>query len=323
MIVFLYLRRLAKPLLLIILAIAVKTLNTGFEIIPDRYELPVRNLSAIMIICGISWGLIRMLRVLKERYLLRYDISTEDNLHARKLHTQLTILERIITFIIIIVSVGAVLTLFDGVRRLGVSLFASAGIAGIILGFAAQKAIGTILAGLQIAISQPIRIDDVLVVEGEWGWVEEIRLTFVVVRIWDKRRLVLPTTYFIEKPFQNWTRKSADLLGTVFLYTDYLVDFDALRTELTRLLDKHPLWDRQVNNLQVTDANEKGVEIRAMMSASNSPKTWDLRVDIREGLIKFLQEHHPESLPRKRVILVSSNEETSNNQRSEINTNPS
>ncbi|MBL7472761.1 mechanosensitive ion channel family protein [Robertkochia sediminum] len=309
MVILLYLKRLAKPVTMIILAIALKTLNKGFEVIPEDYVLLINKVSSIMIIFGMSWGAIRMLRLLKQRYLLRHDINIEDNLHARKLHTKLNILERILIFIIITIGVAAVLTLFEGVKKIGVSLFASAGIAGIILGFAAQKAIGTLLAGLQIAISQPIRLDDVLVVEGEWGWVEEIRLTFVVVRIWDKRRLVLPTTYFIEKPFQNWTRNSADLLGTVFIYTDYKIDIDALREELTRLLDEHPLWDRKVNNLQVTNATEKGVELRAMMSASNSPKTWDLRVDIREGLIKYLQKNHPESLPRTRIALVPDNHE--------------
>lgn len=307
MVILLYLKRLAKPVTLLILAIALKTINKGFDVIPEDYALLIQKASSIMIIVGLSWGAIRMLRLMKQRYLLRYDINIEDNLNARKLHTKLTIMERILIFIIIVVATASVLTLFEGVKKIGVSLFASAGIAGIILGFAAQKAIGTLLAGMQIAISQPIRLDDVLVVEGEWGWVEEIRLTFVVVRIWDKRRLVLPTTYFIEKPFQNWTRNSADLLGTVFIYTDYKIDIDALRAELTRLLDNHPLWDRQVNNLQVTNATERGIELRAMMSASNSPKTWDLRVDIREGLIKYLQKNHPESLPRTRIALVPDN----------------
>lgn len=322
MVILLYLRRLAKPVIVLILAIALKTLNKGFDVIPEDYTLLIQKVSSITIIFGLSWGAINMIRVLKERYLTRHDISLEDNLHARKLHTQLNILERILIFIIITIGIAAILTLFDGVRRLGVSLFASAGIAGIILGFAAQKAIGTLLAGLQIAISQPIRLDDVLVVEGEWGWVEEIRLTFVVVRIWDKRRLVLPTTYFIEKPFQNWTRKSADLLGTVFIYTDYKIDIDALREELTRLLDIHPLWDRQVNNLQVTDTSESGIELRALMSASNSPKTWDLRVDIREGLIKYLQKNHPESLPRTRISLVPDNNEKQHQAEYPKNTTP-
>jgi len=197
--------------------------------------------------------------------------------------------------------VAVTLMLFESVRKIGLSLFASAGIAGIILGLAAQKVIGTILAGLQIAISQPIRLDDVLVVEGEWGWVEEISLTFVVVRIWDKRRLILPTTYFIEKPFQNWTRNNSDILGTVFIYTDYNVPFDKLRDELTRLLNSTNLWDGKANVLQVTDAKENYVEIRALMSASSSPKAWDLRVFVREKLITYIQTNYPESFPKTRV----------------------
>ena len=193
--------------------------------------------------------------------------------------------------------------LFDEVKKIGVSIFASAGIAGIIIGFAAQKAIGTILAGLQIAISQPIRLDDVLVVEGEWGRVEEIKLTYVVIKIWDERRLILPTTYFIEKPFQNWTRTTAQILGTVFLYTDYNIDFDALRKELTRLLEDNNLWDKKVNNIQITDSKENYVEIRALMSARSSSDAWDLRVHIREHLIKYIQKNYPDSFAKTRVIL--------------------
>ena len=193
--------------------------------------------------------------------------------------------------------------LFDEVKKIGVSIFASAGVAGIIIGFAAQKAIGTILAGLQIAISQPIRLDDVVVVEGEWGRVEEIMLTYVVVRIWDERRLVLPTTYFIEKPFQNWTRTTAQILGTVFLYTDYNIDFDALRKELTRLLENNDLWDKKVNNIQITDSKENYVEIRALMSAENSSEAWDLRVYVREHLIKYIQKNYPDSFSKTRIII--------------------
>ena len=192
--------------------------------------------------------------------------------------------------------------LFEEVRQLGISLFASAGVAGIIIGFAAQKLIATVLAGLQIAITQPIRIDDVVIIENEWGRIEEITLTYVVVKIWDQRRLVVPSTYFFEKPFQNWTRTSAEILGTVFLYTDYHVSFDALRKELTRLLESTPLWDKRVNVLQVTDAKEYGVEIRALVSAKDSPTAWDLRVFIREKMIEFIQKNYPESLPRTRVV---------------------
>ena len=187
---------------------------------------------------------------------------------------------------------------------MGVSLFASAGVAGIILGFAAQKLIGNVLAGFQIAISQPIRIDDLVIVEKEWGWIEEINLTYVVVRIWDKRRLILPTTYFIDKPFQNWTRVSADILGTVFIYTDYTVPVDKLREELSRILKTDKNWDGKVNVLQVTDSTEQTMEIRALMSALDSPSAWDLRVNVREKLISYLQKNYPESLPKSRIEMT-------------------
>ena len=196
---------------------------------------------------------------------------------------------------------------FSEIRKIGVSIIASAGVTGIILGFAAQKIIGGVLAGIQIAITQPIRLDDVVVVENEWGRIEEINLTYVVVRIWDQRRLVLPTTYFIEKPFQNWTKTSSEILGTVFIYTDYTVPLDEIRVELTRLLQNCKYWDGKVNVLQVTNSTEKTVEIRALVSAVDSSTAWDLRVFIRENLIKFLQEKYPDSLPKSRVHIINEN----------------
>jgi small-conductance mechanosensitive channel len=198
--------------------------------------------------------------------------------------------------------------LFESVRSVGVSIFASAGIAGLIIGLAAQKALGSILAGLQIAITQPIRLDDVVIVENEWGWIEEINLTYVVVRIWDKRRLVVPSTYFLDRPFQNWTRTSADILGTVFIYTDYTIPFEPLRQELTRLLESNPNWDGKVNVLQVTDSKENTLEIRALMSSPTSPQAWDLRVYVREKLVEFIQREYPQCLPRTRVALQENNQ---------------
>ena len=202
------------------------------------------------------------------------------------------------------------LMLFDEVKKIGISLFASAGVAGVIIGLAAQRVIGAVLAGIQIAIAQPIRLDDVVVIEGEWGRIEEITLTYVVVSIWDQRRLVVPSTYFFEKTFQNWTRTSAEILGTVFIYTDYHVSFDTLRKELTRLLESTPLWDKRVNVLQVTDAKQNSVEVRALMSAKDSPTAWDLRVYVREKLIEFLQKNYPESLPKTRILLENKPEKT-------------
>jgi small-conductance mechanosensitive channel len=174
-----------------------------------------------------------------------------------------------------------------------------------VIGFAAQKSLTTLLAGIQIAMTQPIRIDDVVIVEGEWGKIEEITLTYVVVAIWDLRRLIVPITYFIEKPFQNWTRISADLLGAVTLQVDYDVPVDALRAELTRILEASPLWDRKVNVLQVTDAKEHNLEVRALASASDAGRTWDLRCEVREKLVAFVLKNHPGSLPRVRATVDS------------------
>ncbi|MBW6499159.1 MAG: mechanosensitive ion channel family protein [Bacteroidales bacterium] len=263
----------------------------------------LKKTGEVLFIMSITLTIIAIIRILKNQLLKNYDISLADNLKMRKVHTQYNILEKILIFIIIVIATAVALMLFDGVRNIGISLFASAGVAGIILGLSAQKALGTILAGLQIAITQPIRLDDVVIVENEWGWIEEINLTYVVIRLWDKRRLVVPTTYFLEKPFQNWTRTSADILGSVFIYTDYTMPFEPLRKELTRLLEATPLWDGKVNVLQVTDARENTIEIRALMSAATSPQAWDLRVYVREKLIEFIQHEYPQSLPRTRVVL--------------------
>ncbi|MFW6224388.1 MAG: mechanosensitive ion channel family protein [Bacteroidota bacterium] len=259
--------------------------------------------SFMLIVTFVTWFVIKVIRFFKNRFLRHYDVTREDNLKSRKVHTQINILERVLIILVIILSLSIILLSFDELKKYGVSLFASAGVAGLIIGLAAQKMIGSVLAGLQIAITQPVRIDDAVIVEGEWGRIEEITLTYVVVRIWDKRRLVVPSTYFIEKPFQNWTRSSAEIIGTVYLYTDYTVSVDALREELTRLLENSRLWDKQVNVLQVVNASEKAMELRALVSARNSPTAWDLQVYIREKLIEFLQKNFPDSLPRSRVLL--------------------
>jgi small-conductance mechanosensitive channel len=247
--------------------------------------------------------MIEVVGLLKVFVLSRFDINKVDNLGSRKVYTQINILEKVIVFVIILFATGIVLLSFESIRDIGVGLFASAGLAGIIIGLSAQKVVGALLAGVQIAITQPFRIDDAVLVEDEWGWIEEINLTYVVVRIWDKRRLVLPSNYFLEKPFQNWTRTSADLVGSVFIYTDYTVSFDVLREELKRLLDASELWDKKVNVLQVTDCKESTVETRILVSAANSPALWDLRVYVREKMIEFIQKNYPDSLPKTRVLL--------------------
>lgn len=197
--------------------------------------------------------------------------------------------------------IAAALMMFDRVRSLGASVLASAGVIGIIVGFAAQKTIANLFAGFQLAMTQPIRIDDVVIVENEWGRIEEITLTYIVVRIWDLRRLIVPLSYFIERPFQNWTRVESGILGTVFLYTDYAAPVDVIREELKRVVAQSPHWDGKVCGLQVTNTTDRSVELRALASAGDASKAWDLRCEIREKLILFVQQNYPDSLPRIRA----------------------
>ena len=272
---------------------------------PPRYTTLVNLVVSMLLISTVAWVLIRALNVLDRLVALRYPIDVTDNLQARSIRTQFSFLRKLGIFLVLLISSASTLMLFDGARQLGTSLLTSAGILGLVIGFAAQKILGNLLAGFQIALTQPIRIDDAVIVENEWGWIEELTLTYVVVRLWDWRRLVLPINYFIEKPFQNWTRNSAELIGSVFLYTDYAVPLEPLRAELTRLLTAHPLWDGKVNVLQVTDSRERVIELRALMSARNAPQAWDLRCAIREGLIAYLQREHPEALPRLRAEIDS------------------
>ncbi len=263
----------------------------------------ITDVLTIGFIAAVAWLLIALVSVIEDVLLSEHRLSQKDNLAARKLYTQVQILKRILTVVVVIVATAAALMTFEKFRQLGTGLLASAGVAGIILGFAAQRTLGNLLAGFQIAISQPIRIDDVLIVEGEWGRVEEITLTYVVLRIWDLRRLIIPISYFIEKPFQNWTRVSADLLGTVYLYLDYGVPVDEIRAELHRLLDGSEDWDRKAEGVQVTNASERTMEVRALMSSSDSGKLWNLRCMVREKLLDHVKAQHPEALPRARALL--------------------
>lgn len=295
-------KRIQFPLILLMVAIILQIgLARNNVFTNPGLDAFISQLRSLLFVFSITWFIVVAIRIAKKRILRRFDVTLADNLRARKYYTQFNILERILVAIVIVFAIGVALMTFDGIREIGVSVITSAGIAGIILGLSAQKAIGTLLAGIQIAITQPIRLDDVVIVEGEWGKIEEIRLTYVVVKIWDQRRMVLPTTYFIEKPFQNWTRNTSEILGTVFLHTDYNVPVNELRKELTRLLESSPLWDGKVNVLQVTDASEKSMELRALMSAKDSGTAFDLRVYVREKLLEFLRTNYPESLPVERV----------------------
>lgn len=258
---------------------------------------------ALLLILAITFLTVRLLWIGVRAYLQRFDIGVSDNLSARRMHTQLTVVCRILTAIIWLVGVAAALMTFPSVRQLGTSMLASAGIAGLVVGLAAQRTLGNFIAGLQIALTEPINLDDVVIVEGEWGRVEEITATYVVIRIWDQRRLIVPFSWFIEKPFQNWTRRSAEVLGTVFLWTDYAVPVDRIREEASRLAKASPHWDGRVVGVSVTDTTDKAVQIRVLASAADASKAWDLRCELREKLIAYLQKEWPAALPRVRAEL--------------------
>jgi small-conductance mechanosensitive channel len=254
----------------------------------------------LALIACFAWQAVAMLDVLQDYISHRHALELSDNLAARRVRTQVQVLRHIAVVAIVIVTIAIMVMTFPNVRHVGESLFASAGLAAVVAGLAARTTLTSLLAGVQIAFSQPIRIEDVVIVEGEWGWIEEITTTYVVVRIWDLRRLVVPLSYFIEKPFQNWTRNTANLLGTVFVYTDYTVPVDEVREEFHRILQASGMWDGKVWGLQVTNASEHTLELRALMSAPSGPAAWDLRCHVREKLIAFLQQRYPESLPRTR-----------------------
>ncbi len=263
-------------------------------------------LAHVLLICFIglvAWMVMTVMHIWTTVYLRRFKLDAEDNLLARKHVTQSRILQRVGNILIVTLAIGAALMTFDAVRQYGVSLLASAGAAGIVVGLALQPVLKNLFAGIQLAVTQPIRIDDALLVEGEWGNVEEITATYVVVRIWDWRRLILPLSYFIEKPFQNWTRESASLIGSVTVYLDYSIPVQAIREQVEKIAGASRLWDHQVVNVAVTDFRESTMELRILVSAANAGRAFDLRCEVREKLIEFVQQTYPQALPRVRAEL--------------------
>ncbi|WFR98700.1 mechanosensitive ion channel family protein [Rhizobium tumorigenes] len=261
----------------------------------------LRHVLLICFIAQVAWMSKSAVHIWMIVYLRRFKLDAEDNLLARKHVTQSKIMQRIGDLMIVIVAIAAALMTFEPVRQYGVSLLASAGVAGIVLGLALQPVLKNLFAGIQLAITQPIRIDDALLVEGEWGNVEEITSTYVVVKLWDWRRMILPLSYFMEKPFQNWTRESSSLIGTVMIYLDYSVPVAALRAKVEAIAAESALWDRRVVNLAVTDFRETVLEVRILVSASSAGRTFDLRCEVREKLIEFIQSEYPKALPQLRM----------------------
>lgn len=297
-----------------ILMMLIALLVVAPSLLPLPAAASLQQIISLLLITAVAWVLISVTRVLEDVLDERYRITdSTDNLLARKVRTRVSVMRRILGVLIVIVAFAAMLMTFPAARILGGSLLASAGLVGLVGGLAARPVFANLIAGLQIALTQPIRIDDVVVVDGQWGWIEEIDMAFVVVRIWDLRRLILPLTHFVETPFENWTYKSADLLGYVHIYADYTLPADALRAELGRVLKETPLWDGKVWNLQVTGAGERTVQFRALFSAATSSNRWDLMVYVRERLVAYLKENHPDQLPRARVLFAPPNEGISAN----------
>lgn len=256
------------------------------------------QISRILLILTVGWLIIQVIRALFHFWQNKFDIANPHNLEARKRLTQMSMIERIAVIIVTFVFISIALMTIDSVRQLGVSLLASAGVAGIIVGFAAQRSFGQVFSGIQIAFTQPVRLDDVVVIEGEWGRIEEINITYAVVKIWDERRLIVPIDYFLNKPIQNWTRSTSNILGTAMLYVSYDLPVEPLRGELARLVKDNPNWDGRVQNIQVTDSKEWYKELRVLVSSSDSSKNWDLRVEIREKLIDFINTNYPGSFAK-------------------------
>ncbi len=259
------------------------------------------HINTLLIIFSITWIATRLIKAGAYYLQNKLDIGAHDNLNARKRLTQIKVLIGLANSLIIIIAIAVGLLTFDKARAIGVSLLTSAGIIGIVVGFAAQKSLGLILAGIQIAFTQPIRIDDVVIVEGEWGRIEEITLTYVVVKIWDERRMVLPVTWFLEKPFQNWTRTTSDITGSIFLYVDYNFPVDSLRKIIPELLKGNKDWDGRVWNVQVTNSTEQYKELRILISSSDASKNWDLKTCLREKLIDFINDKYPGSFAKIRI----------------------
>ena len=274
----------------------------ALKVSPAAREL-LTHVGTLLFIAAMAYLCISLIALLRDYMLSRHDIAVSDNLLARKAYTRVRILEKSLQLLVAIATVAFMLMTFDRVRQVGVSILASAGIAGIILGLAAQKSLGNLLAGIQIALTQPIRIDDAVIVEGEFGNIEEINLTYVVVRLWDLRRLVVPINWFLDNAFQNWTRTSTELLGTVELYTDYTVPVEALRAEAKRVVESSPLWDKKVNVFQVTECRPDVLQVRVLLSASSAGRAFDLRCHVREKMVEYLHKNYPDNLPRYRAEL--------------------
>ncbi|HEV2322385.1 MAG TPA: mechanosensitive ion channel domain-containing protein [Terracidiphilus sp.] len=291
--------------------------------LPHIAVVALAHVTSIGLIASIAWLAILLVDVTADVITGRYRMDVSDNLTARRIQTQFGMLHKVVVFLVVVVALAIILMTFPTIRSIGGSLLASAGLASLIVGLAAKGTLSNLVAGIQIAFTQPFRIGDAVVIENEWGWIEEIGTMFVVVRIWDLRRLVLPLSYFMEHSFQNWTRTSADLLGHCFIYVDYTVPVDPLRDELRRICESSKLWGGKVCVLQVSDCEPTSLQLRALMDARNSGDAWDLRCLVREKMIDFIQKNYPGSLPRYRGEFKTSTPDSNGVVREQEHTLPS
>lgn len=271
----------------------------------------LRHVNGLLLLLSLTWMGVRAVSGVAQGVIDQYPLAVADNLNARRIHTQAKVLSRTVMFVVGLAGLALMLMTFPGARQFGASLLASAGVVGLVAGIAAKPVFGNLIAGLQIALAQPIRLDDVLIVQGEWGRVEEITGTYVVLAIWDQRRLIIPLQWFIENPFQNWTRRSAEIIGTVFLWADYRMPMEPLRAECQCLCEASPDWDGRLCKLQVTEAGEHSMQLRLLATATDSGKAWDLRCFVREGLIAFIAREYPQYLPVTRAELRDADGATS------------
>jgi small-conductance mechanosensitive channel len=292
-------RHAQKPSQWILPLLAILTVGPGLPL-PQSARDTLEHATGLGLIAAMAWLAILLIAVTSDILSGRYRIDVADNLLARRIQTQFQMIHRIAIILVVVVAVAIMLMTFPAIKHIGVSILASAGVVSLVVGMSMKDTLSNLIAGVQIAFAQPFRIGDAVVVENEWGWIEEIGMMYVVVRIWDLRRLVLPLSYFLTNAFQNWTRTSADLLAYTYIYTDYTVPMDAVREELRRICEGSPLWNKKVCILQVSDSDQHTMQLRALMDVRNSSDAWDLRCLVREKLIDFLQKGYPGSLPRYR-----------------------
>ncbi len=297
-------RHLGHPARAIFLLTCALIVLPAVPVLPGPIGHYIRHGLAMALVAALGWFAVGCIYAIQDAFLRKYDLSAENNIRARRIHTQFQVFRRIAIGFVVIVDIGAVLWTFDNpeIWRYGSGLLASAGIASLILATAAKSTASNLFAGLQIAISQPIRLDDVVVVQGEWGRVEEINSSYVVIKIWDLRRLVVPLSYFIENSFQNWTHEASDILGTAFLYVDYSIPVEVLRQQLDTIVHPSNLWDKKVCGLQVTNLTDRVMELRCLVSSRNSSENFDLRCLVREQMTAFIQQNYPEAFPLTRSV---------------------